>query len=43
MRSPSALEIERFLQKAAEGEFIVSYCLSGEQKNLYIIHEMKQN
>lgn len=40
MRSPSALEIACFLQKAAEGDFIVSYCLSGVHKNWYIIRAM---
>ena len=43
MRSPSALEIARFLQKAAEGDFLVSYCLSGVHKNWYIIRAMRQN
>ena len=43
MRSPSALEIARFLQKAAEGNFLVSYCLSGVHKNWYIIRAMRQN
>lgn len=43
MRSPSALEIARFLQKAAEEDFLVSYCLSGVHKNWYIIHAMRQN
>lgn len=43
MRSPSALEIARFLQKAAEEDFLVSYCLSGVHKNRYIIRAMRQN
>ena len=43
MQSPSALEIARFLQKAAEGDFLVSYCLSGVHKNWYIIRAMRQN
>ena len=43
MRSPSALEIARFLQKAAEEDFLVSYCLSGVHKNWYIIRAMRQN
>ena len=43
MRSPSALEIARFLQKAAEGDFLVSYCLSSVHKNWYIIRAMRQN
>ena len=43
MRSPSALENARFLQKAAEGDFLVSHCLSGVQKNWYIIRTMRQN
>lgn len=43
MRSPSALEIARFFQKAAEGDFLVSYCLSGVHKNWYIIRAMRQN
>lgn len=43
MRSPSALEIARFLQKAAEGDFLVSYCLFGVHKNWYIIRAMRQN
>ena len=43
MRFPSALEIARFLQKAAEGDFLVSYCLSGVHKNWYIIRAMRQN
>ena len=43
MRSPSALESARFLQKAAEGDFLVSYCLSGVHKNWYIIRAMRQN
>ena len=43
VRSPSALEIARFLQKAAEGDFLVSYCLSGVHKNWYIIRAMRQN
>ena len=43
MRSPSALEIARFLQKVAEGDFLVSYCLSGVHKNWYIIRAMRQN
>lgn len=43
MRYPSALEIARFLQKAAEGDFLVSYCLSGVHKNWYIIRAMRQN
>ena len=43
MRSPSALEIARFLQKAAGGDFLVSYCLSGVHKNWYIIRAMRQN
>lgn len=32
-----------FLQKAAEGDFLVSYCLSGVHKNWYIIRAMRQN
>ena len=43
MRFPSALEIARFLQKAAEEDFLVSYCLSGVHKNWYIIRAMRQN
>ena len=43
MQSPSALEIARFLQKAAEGDFLVSHCLSGVHKNWYIIRAMRQN
>lgn len=43
MQSPSALEIARFLQKAAEGDFLVSYCLSGVHKNWCIIRAMRQN
>ena len=43
MQSPSALEIARFLQKAAERDFLVSYCLSGVHKNWYIIRAMRQN
>jgi len=43
VRSPSALEIARFLQKAAEEDFLVSYCLSGVHKNWYIIRAMRQN
>ena len=43
MRSPKQMEIARFLQKAAEGDFIVSYCLSGVHKNWYIIRAMRQN
>ena len=31
------------MQKAAEGDFLVSYCLSGVHKNWYIIHAMRQN
>ena len=43
MRSPKQMEIARFLQKAAEGDFLVSYCLSGVHKNWYIIRAMRQN
>ena len=43
MRFPSALEIARFLQKAAEEDFLVSYCLSGVHKNWHIIRAMRQN
>lgn len=43
MRSPSALESARFLQKAAEEDFLVSYYLSGVHKNWYIIRAMRQN
>ena len=43
MRSPKQMENARFLQKAAEGDFLVSYCLSGVHKNWYIIHAMRQN
>ena len=32
-----------FLQKAAEGDFLVSYCLSGVHKNWYTIRAMRQN
>ena len=37
------MENARFLQEAAEGELLVSYCLSGVHKNWYIIHAMRQN
>lgn len=43
MRSPKQMENARFLQKAAEGDFLVSYCLSGVHKNWYIIRAMRQN
>ena len=43
MRSPSALEIARFLQKVVERGFLVSYCLSGVHKNWHIIRAMQQN
>lgn len=43
MRSPKQMENARFLQKAAEGNFLVSYCLSGMHKNWYIIRAMRQN
>lgn len=44
MRSPKQMENARFfLQKAAEGGLLVSYCLSGVHKNWYIIRAMRQN
>lgn len=43
MHSPKQMENARFLQKAAEGDFLVSYCLSGVHKNWYIIRAMRQN
>ena len=43
MRSPEQMENARFLQKAAGGDFLVSYCLSGVHKNWYIIRAMRQN
>ena len=43
MRSPKQMENARFLQKAAEEDFLVSYCLSGVHKNWHIIRAMRQN
>ena len=43
VRSPKQMENAHFLQKAAEGDLLVSYCLSGVHKNWYIIHAMRQN
>ena len=37
------MENARFLQKAAEGELLVSYCLSGVHKNMCANHTMRQN
>ena len=31
------------MQKAAEGDFLVSYCLSGVHKNMCANHTMRQN